>query len=103
MPVFHPMHVHLVKFQVLERCKFDSSPSANPIGDVALSDCEEPEVWETGFKDTVLCYPGKVCRIKMKFDIKGVFMFHCHFVVHEDDEMMRPFCVGEIGKDCAAG
>jgi FtsP/CotA-like multicopper oxidase with cupredoxin domain len=100
MPVFHPMHVHLVKFQVLERCPFN--PTADPVGDVALSNCVQPEVWETGFKDTVLCYPGDVCRIKMKFDGKGLYMFHCHFLVHEDDEMMRPFCIGEIGKDCAA-
>ena len=41
-----------------------------------------------------------MCRIKMKFDISGVYMHHCHFIVHEDEEMMRPFCIGEKVVDC---
>ncbi len=99
MPIFHPMHVHLVKFQIIERCPI---PATSPYGNQDLQNCVPPYAWETGFKDIVLCSYNDVCRIKMKFDGKGVYMFHCHFVVHEDDEMMRPFCIGEKGKDCPA-
>ena len=49
-----------------------------------------PEPWETGFKDTVIAYPGQVTRIKATFDLPGQFVWHCHIVEHEDNEMMRP-------------
>ena len=53
----------------------------------------DPEVWETGFKDTVIAYPGEVTRIKASFDLAGRYVWHCHIVEHEDHEMMRPFVV----------
>jgi FtsP/CotA-like multicopper oxidase with cupredoxin domain len=53
-----------------------------------------PEPWETGFKDTVIAYPGQVTRIKARFDIPGLFVWHCHIVEHEDNDMMRPYRVG---------
>ena len=43
-----------------------------------------------GFKDTVIAYPGQVTRIKARFDTPGQFVWHCHIVEHEDNEMMRP-------------
>ena len=58
----------------------------------------EPEAWETGWKDTVIAYPGEVTRIKAKFDIEGQYVWHCHIVEHEDNEMMRPFRVGPASK-----
>ncbi len=45
-------------------------------------------------KDTVLVYPSKVTRVKAHFDIPGLFVWHCHILSHEDNEMMRPYCVG---------
>ena len=53
-----------------------------------------PEAGETGTKDTVLVYPSKVTRVKAMFDIPGLYVWHCHILSHEDNEMMRPYCVG---------
>jgi spore coat protein A len=77
----HPIHIHLVQFQVVERV------SANGTS-------RPPESWETGFKDTVIVYPGEITRVKARFDIAGLFVWHCHILEHEDNEMMRPYRVG---------
>jgi FtsP/CotA-like multicopper oxidase with cupredoxin domain len=53
-----------------------------------------PEAWETGYKDTVIAYPGEVTRIKAQFKTPGQYVWHCHIVEHEDNEMMRPYRVG---------
>jgi FtsP/CotA-like multicopper oxidase with cupredoxin domain len=74
----HPIHVHLVQFQVVNR---------QPFGGTS----RPPEAWETGFKDTVISFPGEITRIKAKFDKAGLFVWHCHIVEHEDNEMMRPY------------
>ena len=79
----HPIHLHLVRFKVVSRRQFDGTPS--PHGSV--------QPWETGYKDTVIAYPGEILRIKAKFDIAGLYVWHCHIVEHEDNEMMRPFVV----------
>jgi FtsP/CotA-like multicopper oxidase with cupredoxin domain len=50
--------------------------------------------WETGFKDTVIAYPGEITTVKAKFDVGGLYVWHCHIVEHEDNEMMRPYFVG---------
>ncbi|MCM2356789.1 MAG: multicopper oxidase domain-containing protein [Geobacteraceae bacterium] len=47
----------------------------------------------TGFKDTVIAYPSQVTRIKARFDILGLYVWHCHILSHEDNEKMRPFQV----------
>jgi spore coat protein A len=52
-----------------------------------------PESWETGFKDTVTAYPGQVTRVRAQFNTPGQFVWHCHIVEHEDNEMMRPYVV----------
>ena len=52
-----------------------------------------PEVNETGRKDTVIAYPGEVTRIRAHFDKRDLFVWHCHVLEHEDNEMMRPFRV----------
>jgi FtsP/CotA-like multicopper oxidase with cupredoxin domain len=43
---------------------------------------------------TRLVPPGQVTRIKSTFDKEGLFVWHCHLVDHEDNEMMRPYLVG---------
>ena len=53
-----------------------------------------PAPWETGFKDTVIAYPGQVTRLKATFDIAGRFVWHCHILEHENNEMMRLLRVG---------
>ncbi len=79
----HPIHLHLVRFQVINRRLFDGTPS--PHGSV--------QPWETGYKDTFIAYPGEIARIKATFDIAGLYVWHCHIVEHEDNEMMRPYVV----------
>jgi FtsP/CotA-like multicopper oxidase with cupredoxin domain len=58
------------------------------------SNITPPEAWETGFKDTVIAYPGQVTRVKAQFNTAGQFVWHCHIVEHEDNEMMRPYRIG---------
>ena len=79
----HPIHVHEVQFQVVDREPFAGSP-------------RPPEDWETGFKDTVIAYPGEITRIKARFGVGGVFVWHCNIVEQEDNEMMRPYRIGPM-------
>lgn len=85
----HPIHLHLVKFEVVNR-------------EVIGGAVRPPEPWEAGWKDTVIAYPNEITRIKAHFDIAGLFVWHCHMLAHEDNEMMVPYCVGEAGVDCPA-
>jgi bilirubin oxidase len=78
----HPIHVHEVQFQIVDRRKFGQKTTLPP----------EPS--ERGFKDTVIAYPGIVTRLKATFDRAGLFVWHCHMLEHEDNEMMRPYRVG---------
>ncbi|WP_335933240.1 multicopper oxidase family protein [Streptomyces sp. PTD5-9] len=77
----HPIHVHEVQFQIVDRRR--NGHPARP-----------PEPWEHGFKDTAVVYPGGVTRLKATFDRPGRYVWHCHMLEHEDNEMMRPFTVG---------
>jgi spore coat protein A len=88
----HPIHLHLVRYQVVNRQALDPVTSL-PVG-LPLP----PEANELGYKDTVIAYPGEVTRLKATFDIAGLYVWHCHIVEHEDNEMMRPYCV-----DAASG
>ncbi len=55
-----------------------------------------PEQWERGWKDTVVAYPGEVTRVRMHFPLPGQFVWHCHIVEHENNEMMRPYRIGPV-------
>jgi FtsP/CotA-like multicopper oxidase with cupredoxin domain len=92
----HPMHVHEVVFEVVNREGLVLDPlTGEPVQPVELAgNVRLPEAWESGFKDTVIAYPGEVTRIKAKFDVPGQFVWHCHIVEHEDNEMMRPYRIG---------
>ncbi len=97
----HPIHVHLVMFQVKDRQGLDNLdvdgiavPPAFPTGPTIT-----PEPFEKGFKDTVIVYPGQVARINARFDVPlgqvlpALYVWHCHILEHEDNEMMRPYTV----------
>jgi FtsP/CotA-like multicopper oxidase with cupredoxin domain len=92
----HPMHVHEVVFEVVNRQSLVLDPvTGEPVQPVELSgEATPPEAWESGFKDTVIAYPGSVTRIKAQFTQPGQFVWHCHIVEHEDNEMMRPYRIG---------
>ena len=78
----HPIHIHEITFEVVNR---------QPIGDGAP---QPPDSGERGHKDTVIAYPGEITRVKALFDRAGLFVWHCHILEHEDNEMMRPYRVG---------
>ncbi len=88
----HPIHIHLVQFQVVKRVVTD--PMMSPHGMAGPGAELKPEKWETGWKDTVVVYPGEFTRVKARFDTAGLFVWHCHILEHEDNEMMRPYRVG---------
>ena len=77
----HPIHVHLVTFEVVNR------------EDVINHQISPPELWERGFKDTVVAFPRTITRIRARFDKAGRYVWHCHIIEHEDNEMMRPYQV----------
>jgi FtsP/CotA-like multicopper oxidase with cupredoxin domain len=84
----HPIHIHEVLFQVVNRQRLDrrtGRPWRRPA---------PPPPEEQGFKDTVIAYPGQVTRVRMVFGQPGQFVWHCHIVEHEDNEMMRPYRIG---------
>ena len=93
----HPIHVHLVKFKVLGRNLIGGGPSG-----VVTASLNGTEAWEDGWKDTVISYPGDTTDLEADFDINGLYVWHCHIVEHEDNEMMVPMCVGRAGVDCPA-
>jgi FtsP/CotA-like multicopper oxidase with cupredoxin domain len=88
----HPIHLHLVMFQVVDRQALmtDMDGMATQPA-ILMGDPMPPEPGETGYKDTVIAYPGQVTRVKAKFDIPGLYVWHCHIVEHEDNEMMRAY------------
>lgn len=95
----HPMHVHEVAFEVVNRQAITVTPGATMADPptVALapgSVARLPEPWETGRKETVIAYPGEVTRVKARFEVAGTFVWHCHIVEHEDNEMMLPYRIG---------
>jgi spore coat protein A len=77
----HPIHIHEVTFEIVNR-QLIGDPTPRP-----------PASWEAGRKDTVIAYPNEVTRVKALFDRPGLFVWHCHILEHEDNEMMRPYRV----------
>lgn len=75
--MIHPYHMHGCAFTVLSR------------------DGHAPEVNELGLKDTVVVNPGEHVRIKVWFNVAGVFMYHCHIIEHEDGGMMAQIKVND--------
>ncbi|MGA2357024.1 MAG: multicopper oxidase [Terriglobales bacterium] len=90
----HPIHLHLVKFQILDRRAFIIADywMHNEIRYKAPA--MPPEPGEAGWKDTVRADPGMITRIIVRFEgFTGRYVWHCHVLEHEDNEMMRPFDV----------
>jgi spore coat protein A, manganese oxidase len=94
----HPMHVHEVLFQLVDRqgLALDDN-NGEVLQPIQLAgDPMPPEPWEDGWKDTVVAYPSQVTRLRLKFTNPGQFVWHCHIVEHEDNEMMRPYRIGPV-------
>jgi FtsP/CotA-like multicopper oxidase with cupredoxin domain len=92
----HPMHIHEVLFEVVNRQAIDVEEESHRVRVKPGSEPRPPEPWEAGWKDTVIAYPEEVTRLKMKFENAGQYVWHCHIVSHEDNEMMRPYRIGDI-------
>jgi spore coat protein A, manganese oxidase len=107
----HPIHLHLVQFQIIDRTPFDSEGYRAALDQARAADPDAanpdprpfftgapaaPEPNERGWKDTVRTNPGQVTRIRARWTLpSGVspsqrYVFHCHILEHEDNSMMRP-------------
>jgi FtsP/CotA-like multicopper oxidase with cupredoxin domain len=79
---FHPVHIHLIDFKILDR-------NGKP-----------PFDYEKGPKDVAYVGEGETVRVIMRFtNQRGRYMIHCHNLVHEDHDMMAQFEVGTGGSD----
>src|SRR4051812_7684623 len=79
---FHPVHIHLVDFKILDR------------------NGQPPLPYEQGPKDVAYVGEGETVRVLMRFGPQvGRYMMHCHNLVHEDHDMMVQFEVGDGGHD----
>jgi spore coat protein A len=97
----HPIHVHLVQFQILDRQHFDINQYPNLVFDQPRQAPENNE--RPAWKDTVLSYPETVTRIIARYDLPAAahprpgqkfrYVLHCHILEHEENEMMRPYDV----------
>ena len=124
----HPIHLHLVQFQLVSRQAFSSSQyladwwMLNPTAPIKMGDPVQtitnppytnylqgkpvaPLPYEKGWKDTIQVFPGQVTIIRVRwapigggsypFDatVGPGYVWHCHILDHEDNEMMRPYLV----------
>jgi spore coat protein A, manganese oxidase len=114
----HPIHMHLTNFQVMGRTPLDGTRYARDLDrarkglagaptllpnntihptDYLLGPEVAPEPKEKGWKDTVGANPNQVTRIRQRFDLPAdasvpqKYVYHCHILEHEDNDMMRPF------------
>jgi spore coat protein A len=92
----HPMHLHLVQFQILRRQGFNAASFRS--GTLELAGAPRPpQANEAGWKDTAVVHPGEVLSIIIPFEgYAGRYVFHCHMLEHEDNDMMRPYIVLSI-------
>lgn len=99
----HPMHIHQTQFLIMDYQNFDVDAfvSANgrtgPYSDPVVTTTGNPRLAprnERGLKDTVRIRPGEFVRLKVPFGpFNGRFVWHCHMLEHEDNEMMRPLLI----------
>jgi spore coat protein A len=90
----HPIHLHLVRFQILDRRRFETSTYMSKRELKFTGEPVPPDPSEAGWKDTVRAEPGMATRIIVHFEgYAGRYVWHCHILEHEDNEMMRPYQV----------
>ncbi len=122
----HPIHLHLTQFQLMSRQSFQVSKYVTewmalngmppvpkdwvtvnpPYQNYLQGKLAGPRAQETGWKDTIIAFPGEVTIIRVRFaPIDGSaaypfdatdgpgYVWHCHILDHEDNEMMRPYIV----------
>jgi spore coat protein A, manganese oxidase len=88
----HPIHLHLVRFQLLDRRPFNVDDFLDYGKFHYTGDPAPPEPGEAGWKDTIQAHPETVTRIIIPFSgYPGRYVWHCHLLEHAANEMMRPF------------
>jgi spore coat protein A, manganese oxidase len=88
----HPIHLHMVRFQILDRRPFDQGQWLNSKTVRYTGPAQPPSPNEMGWKDVAQAWPGMITRIIVRFDgYVGRYVWHCHLLEHEANEMMRPF------------
>jgi spore coat protein A, manganese oxidase len=104
-----------VQFQVLSRQAFRADeyeerkrPERGPLAPFLVGPVKPPDPNERGWKDTVRANPGEVTRILVRFaPMNGGeysfdptaapgYVWHCHILEHEDNEMMRPYAIRRV-------
>jgi FtsP/CotA-like multicopper oxidase with cupredoxin domain len=116
----HPMHMHLVQFKIVKRQPLNVAgyttawqnylanlgPKPVLANFLLNKGTTGPAPEEMGWKDTAKAYPGEVLQVAAKFDLptslplgpvfnsSNEYVYHCHILEHEENEMMRPFTVG---------
>ena len=109
-PDAHPMHIHLVQFHLLNQQELNLTLWRQGACNSSTSQCflapPSPALpHQVGPKDTILALPNRVTRVIMQWSAHsgGDFAFnvssgpgyvwHCHILDHEDNDMMRPIRV----------
>jgi spore coat protein A, manganese oxidase len=101
----HPIHLHLVTFEVIDRRPFDVAAYDLTTQTITYTSPPVPPAPnENGRKDTVQAHPGQVTRIRAQFELpdegrivlpSGItnpqYVWHCHILEHEENDMMRAF------------
>jgi len=90
----HPIHLHMVRFQILDRQGFSDYEYLANDAFVTNGPRIPPAAHERGWKDVVQCPPYMVTRIAVPFNgYAGRYLWHCHILEHEANDMMRPYDV----------
>ena len=88
----HPIHMHLVRFQILDRQNFSVDDYLSDETLRFTAPAITPEAHEMGWKDVVQCPTGTITRIIVPFSpYAGRYLWHCHILEHEANDMMRPY------------
>ena len=88
----HPIHLHTVRFQILDRQHYEPWTYQTKQQFRFLGPRVPPEPFEAGWKDTAAAHSRMVTRIIVPFNAyAGKYVWHCHILEHEDNEMMRPY------------
>jgi spore coat protein A len=93
----HPIHLHHVRFQVVDRRPFDRDLYLLQNATLRFTGTAlAPNSNEDGWKDVVQCPPNLVTRIHISFaGYPGRYLWHCHVQEHEANDMMRPYDIVE--------
>jgi spore coat protein A len=86
------MHLHLVRFQLLDRRRFEPFEYLMYKRLRYTAEAVSPSPSEAGWKDTIQCPPKTITRVIVRFEgYTGKYLYHCHVLEHESNDMMRPF------------